>query len=129
MYERFRIRPPFDLWDPLVLRDYCDYGVLPNPGGDGFVLACPPEIEAATYAGSAGADPYDHIANLTIPVRVLRARQRTVDSLMDMSSSPTTPDLASHFANATDYLYPELTHYLPMQAPGLVADHIIQMLA
>ena len=129
MFERFRNRPPFDLWDPLVLRDYCDFGVVPGPGGRGFVLACPPEVEAATYAGSAGADPYDHIAKLTIPVRILRARQRNVDTMMDMSSSPTSPDLVAHFTNATDYLYPELTHYMPMQAPGLVAEHILEMLA
>ena len=129
MFERFRARPPFDLWDPMVLRDYCDHGVLPNPDGEGFVLACPPEVEAATYAGAAGADPYDHIAKLTIPVRILRARPRTAETMTDMSSSPTTPDLVTHFANATDYSYPELTHYMPMQAPELVAEHVLEMLA
>ena len=38
MFERFKDRPPFDTWDPAVLRDYCNYGVLE----DGR-LACPPE--------------------------------------------------------------------------------------
>src|SRR5215831_418525 len=45
MYERFRNRPPFATWQPEVLRDYCEFGVLPR--GEEFVLACPPPVEAA----------------------------------------------------------------------------------
>jgi hypothetical protein len=30
-----------------VLRDYCTFGLLPQAGE--YVLACPPEIEAAVY--------------------------------------------------------------------------------
>ena len=29
MYERFSAKPPFDSWDPRVLRDYCDYALHP----------------------------------------------------------------------------------------------------
>ena len=54
MFERFHKRPPFDLWQPQVLRDYCEYGLLPD--GDGFVLACPPEIEASIYQHSNAPD-------------------------------------------------------------------------
>ncbi len=128
MVQRFQGRSPYDLWDAAVLVDYCRYGLLPNPDGEGFVLACPPEVEAATYAGSSGADPYDDIARLTIPVRILRARERTEDSPMDMTSSPTTADLATYFANAEDVPLPQFTHFIPMEAPGLVAEHILSML-
>ncbi len=127
MFERFKDRPPFSLWDPAVLRDYCEYGLVPNPDGAGFVLACPPWAEAATYAGSAGGDIYAEIATLDVPVRVLRAKERTQEYAMDMSASPTTPDLASHFRQAEDVPLPHLTHFMPMQDPGLVADHIRQM--
>jgi len=127
MYERFASRPPFSGWDPAVLRDYCQYGLLPAPDGDGFVLACPPEIEAATYAASGGEAIYDQIANVRIPVRILRARPRTDLAQTDMSSSPTAPDLASHFADAEDFLLPEQSHFMPMEAPGLIAQHILEM--
>lgn len=127
MYERFAGRPPFNDWDPAVLRDYCQYGLLAAPDGDGYVLACPPEIEAATYAASGGEAIYDQIANVRIPVRILRAKGRMDPAQTDMSSSPTAPDLASHFANAEDIYLPENTHFIPMEAPALVARHVLEM--
>ena len=127
MFDRFSGRPPFNAWDPAILRDYCQFGLLPAPDGDGFVLACPPEIEAATYAGSAGEAIYDQIADVQIPVRILRARGRMDPAQTDMSSSPTAPDLASHLANAVDVPLPQHSHFIPMEAPGLVAEHIREM--
>jgi len=129
MFESFRDRLPFSLWDPAVLRDYCRYGLVPNPGGEGFVLACPPRIEAATYAGSAGGDIYREIAAIDIPVRILRAMPRGESNAMDMSASPTAPDLAAHFRHAEDVLLPHLTHFIPMQDPQLVADHLRELAA
>jgi pimeloyl-ACP methyl ester carboxylesterase len=128
MFERFKDRPPFDRWDPAVLRDYCDYGLLPAPAGDGYVLACPPEIEAATYAGSLGANPYPDIARVRIPVRILRARGPGAEASRTMSSSPTDPDLASRFAEAEDVFLPGHTHFIPMEDAGLVAAHIVELL-
>ncbi|MEO8540622.1 MAG: alpha/beta hydrolase [bacterium] len=128
MFERFKDRPPFSLWDPAVLHDYCQYGLVPNPAGEGFVLACPPKIEAATYAGSAGGDIYEEIATIDIPVRILRARARSTESVLgDMSGSPTTPDLAKHFRNSEDFYLPQYTHFIPMQDPTYVAAQIREM--
>lgn len=130
MFERFAGRAPFNAWDPAVLRDYCEYGLLPAPSGDGYVLACPPEIEAATYAGSAGGDIYDEIASLRIPVRILRARSRSEESgaPMDMSGSPTAPNLAKHFPNAEDVYLPQYSHFIPMEDPAFVAKQVLEML-
>lgn len=130
MFESFSARPPFSLWDPAVLHDYCQYGLVPNPDGEGYILACPPSVEAATYAGSAGGDIYREIATIDIPVRVLRARQRTSKSIAaDMSGSPTAPDLASHFRHAEDVLLPQYTHFMPMQDPGFIAAQVREMAA
>ncbi|HVM95071.1 MAG TPA: alpha/beta hydrolase, partial [Candidatus Acidoferrales bacterium] len=41
MFKRFEQRPPFSQFDRRVLRDYCEYGLLANPEGAGYVLACP----------------------------------------------------------------------------------------
>lgn len=128
MFESFAQRPPFNLWDPAVLHDYCTYGLLPNPDGEGFVLACPPKIEAATYAGSAGGDIYDEIARIEAPVRILRARPRSTDSIAgDMSGSPTTPDLARAFQRAEDVPVSQYTHFIPMQDPGFIADQVREL--
>jgi pimeloyl-ACP methyl ester carboxylesterase len=96
------------------------------------VLACPPELEADVYANAPGTNIYAEIGKVTVPVRVLRGRPREIkpgELPSDMSASPTAPDLASHFPNATDYPMPEATHFFPMEDPGLVARHIEEMLA
>jgi lipase len=131
MFERFKDRPPYSLWQPAVLRDYCEFGLLPSPDGQGYVLACPPEVEAAVYAGAGEGDIYDVIHRLDMPVRVLRARQRRPaepGAMIDMSASPTSPDIASHFPQGEDVFLPELSHYIPMEAPEVVAQHLRDML-
>lgn len=132
MFARFKDRSPFVRWDPAVLRDYCTYGLVPAPDGDGYVLACPPEIEAATYAESAqGPEIYEDIAQVTVPVRILRARGRQQEPAegepMDMSGSPTTPDLATHFVQAEDVPLPQYSHFIPMEDPGFVASQVQEL--
>src|SRR5260370_35535839 len=57
MFESFKDRLPFRTWDPAVLRDYCDYALVPAVDGNGYVLACSPEIEASIYEASPLHDP------------------------------------------------------------------------
>ncbi len=133
MFERFRGREPFSRWAPEVLRDYCAYGLVPNPDGGGYVLACPPRIEAAVYAGAysdpEGDDVYDAVAAVRVPVRVLRARGRAEGAPLDMSGSPTAPDLARHFALGEDVPVPQYSHFIPMEDPAFVAAQVREMLA
>ena len=130
MFERFRNRHPFSLWVPEVLMDYCRFGLVRD--GDGFVLRCPPNVEAAIYTGSAGRDIRETIYRLNHPVVVLRAKARTLPEragtpdarAMDFTASPTWPGLAAAFANGRDVHRTDLTHFMPMQAPELVAEQI-----
>jgi pimeloyl-ACP methyl ester carboxylesterase len=124
MFERFHGRRPFADWRTEILRDYCDFGVLPN--GDGYVLACPPAVEASIYLNSKepGADIYPEIEQVQQPVTVMRAgRTRRVD-VFDLSASPTAPDLASHFAHGRDVLLEGASHYIVMEEPERVAEEI-----
>ena len=60
---------------------------------------------------------------------IMRARQREGErGTMDFSASPTWPELASRLPMGTDQYLPELTHFIPMQAPDLVADTITELL-
>jgi len=125
MYERFEDRPPYSLWRPDILEDYCRYGVLPARHGDGVELACPPAVEAAVYMSNFDTDIYPLLGNIQQPVTILRARPRAEDATeMDFATSPTWPELASAFPHAQDVPLPELTHFIPMQEPELVADFI-----
>ena len=127
MFARFVSGPPFGDWRPEVLRAYCEHGLAPAPGGDGYVLACPPAVEASVYAQTATSDPYDDIAALALPGRIIRAKQREGPGPFDMSYSPTTPGLAAAFRNVEDFLFPGESHYMPMESPELVARHVLEV--
>jgi len=122
MVERFHNRLPFSRWHPQVLRDYCEFGILPS--GDEFVLACPPHIEASIYQKSRARESniYPEIERIEQPVTVVRAGKTRDPGVFDLSTSPTGPDLAMHFPHARDMVFTDCTHYIPMEAPDRVAD-------
>ena len=126
MYERFKDREPYSLFTPESLRDYCNYGLLRNPGGDSYGLACPPVQEASVYMASrSNGEVYESIHQLQIPVLVIRAREPTAEMPMQVFSvSPTWPELAGEFARGRDIHYPDHTHFLPMEIPAEIAQLI-----
>jgi lipase len=128
MFERFKDRPPFSAWDRDVLRDYCEYGLLPDPSGDGFVLACPPEFEAAVYMAARGnAAVYDSVRALDVPVLLVRVMEPPPDrDWMDFRYSPTWPGLIDHFRHGRELHLPDETHFLPMEKPELAGQLILE---
>ena len=127
MFERFADRHPFRLWDRQVLMDYCQHGLNQERDGEELVLGCPPWVEASIYAGTTGRDIHKTIRTLAHPVVVLRAHRQRQDQQStptDFAQSPTWEGLASAFPNGRDVHYPELTHFIPMQRPDLVASQI-----
>ncbi|MFT7257778.1 MAG: pimeloyl-ACP methyl ester carboxylesterase, partial [Candidatus Azotimanducaceae bacterium] len=127
MVANFTGRGSFAVWQDAVLQDYCEYGLLPSTAGEGFVLACPPTVEAAIYMGSGSHDLYGELDRVVMPVTVLRAfRQDGPRTEMNFSLSPTYPGLAALFPDAEDIYLPELTHFMPMQAPKVVAQYLLK---
>jgi len=125
MFERFVQRPPYSLWRTEILEDYCRYGVMPPADGEGVTLACPPAVEAALYMGNFDTDIHGLLGSIAQPVTLLRARPRSADAVeMDFSTSPTWPELAGAFQHCVDVPLPQLTHFIPMQEPELVAGYI-----
>jgi pimeloyl-ACP methyl ester carboxylesterase len=124
MFERFVDRHPYRLWDPEVLRDYCEYGLLRDSEG-GYELACPPKTEGSIYATSASIDPWPMIERIEQPVTVLRAPQIRQEGVFNFASSPTPSTLADKFANGTDIYLSDLTHFMPMQDPRRIASFIL----
>lgn len=118
-------RGGFAHFTPAALQDYCQHGLLPDPEGEGYVLACPPLVEATIYTGSTGSPVFEEVRAIECPVTLLRAAPRDErDTRLDFSKSPTWTELAREFRNVTDEPHPELSHFIPMQAPSLVARHI-----
>jgi lipase len=128
MIERYRGRLPFSRWDPRVLRDYCEFGILPD--GNEFMLACPPDIEASIYHQSKVPESniYPEIARIMQPVTVIRAGRPRRPGVFDLSTSPAAGNLASYFVNSTDKVFEDCTHYIPQEAPARIAQEIALIL-
>ncbi len=122
MFDRFSLRAPFSTWKPEILRDYCEYGLLPD--GDEFVLACPPEIEASIYERSnwPDADISAEIPTIQTVTTVMRSAKLMSREKFDLSASATDPDLASRMPNARDVYLPESSHFIPMEHPKLIIN-------
>ncbi len=126
MIARFESRDPYCLFDRRVFEDYCRHGLLPDPAGNGMVLACAPEIEASVY-GSSRSNAGIHAAarRVDIPVLVVRAQQ---SDLHDFKGSPTWPQLAAILPQGTDMHRPDRTHFHPFEDPAdaarIIADFI-----
>jgi pimeloyl-ACP methyl ester carboxylesterase len=126
MYDNFEGRGSYASWTHEALHDYCQWGLLPDEENGGFKLACPPVIEASIYMGSQHSPLGLALDNIEVPVTILRAQQRAEDSTeLDFTKSPTWPELANQFGAGRDVYLPELTHFMPMQQPELVADYIL----
>lgn len=123
MFEHFTNRMPYCLWQKQVLRDYCDYGLLADESG-ALKLACPPILEASVYMGFNCVDPYPSVDKVACDVHILRAPGLQAGGEMDFTVSPTWDGLAGRFANGRETYLPDLTHFMPMQNPALIAELI-----
>ena len=131
MVARFAGRPPYSVFTPQALQDYCEHGLRPLDGGNGFQLACAPVFEGQVYP-LARSHPgiYACIRALQIPVLVLRARPQDPSVLpWDPLGSPTWPGLAAEFRDGRDLQLMDKTHMLPMEDPALLARLITQAMA
>lgn len=128
MIERFRDREPYRAFHAAALRAYCTHGLLPAADGDGFELACPPEIEASIYMTSrTNVAVWDSVDALELPVTVIRAKLPPADrGVMDFSSSPTWPGLAGEFRHGREVFLPDSTHFLPMEQPDRISELILR---
>jgi lipase len=127
MFERFKNRSPFAAWDPSVLHDYCEYGILPDR--EAYVLACPPPVEASIYENSKRppSNIYPEVAQVPHPVVVMRAGRTRMAEAFDLSASPTAPDLASRFRQGREIVLPDASHFIPMERPAEVAAQIADL--
>ncbi|MEM1153769.1 MAG: alpha/beta hydrolase [Pseudomonadota bacterium] len=129
MYQRFKSRAPFNRWNDEVLRDYCAYALRTVPDETEMELACDPLHEAAVYLHQNGNEViYDWLPQLEVSTTVLRAKP-DFDNPANLSASPTWPGLADMLPRARDIYLPHLSHFIPMESPGLVQHLICQVAA
>ncbi len=129
MWRRFVDRHPYALFREDVVMDYCRYGLLERAEADergAWELACPPEVEASVYTTSrTNAAIFDAVSAAVLPIAILRASPGAEGGPIDFAVSPTWPGLVDAFPNARERHLPELSHFMPMQDPGFVAQAIL----
>lgn len=126
MFQRFCGRAPFDRWQPQILRDYCEHALREVPGETALQLACDPLHEASIYQTSGGNETiHDLLPQLTLPVTLLRAAPDPQNP-QNLAASPTWPGLADALPDATEIYLPEMSHFIPMEDPDLVARIICE---
>lgn len=124
MIAAFADRSPYSLWTVEALDSYCRYGLLPRAHG-GYDLACAPLLEASIYASAAHNNPAPAVAAVDCPVTVLRARCGERTGQLDFTVSPTAPELAARFRDGRDFHWPDVSHFIPMEAPERLAALIL----
>lgn len=120
--ERLVTRAPFSRWNARVLDDYCQFAL----DSDG-ALWCSPDFEAAIYAtaSAADADVYDMFGRVAASVQVLRSGR--VDDDNPFSRSPTAAAVAHCFSHGVDAVDARYSHFIPMEAPVLVAEYVASL--
>ncbi len=124
MRARFADRLPYSRWEPQVLADYCDHGLLPAASGEGHELACPPALEASMYQNALRTDPHAWLGAVKAPVTLVRAPTGERGDAMDFSLSPTWTGLGPALHAERDELWNAHSHFIPMEAPARVAGLI-----
>lgn len=124
MNAHFASRPPYAHWQPKALADYCRFGLLAAPDGDGWDLACPPALEASVYQNALRTNPHDWLPRITAPVTVIRAKTGERAGNLDFSVSPTWPGLGAALGAVRDEQWADQSHFIPMEAPQRLADLI-----
>ena len=130
MQAQLGTKSSFPLFHPRMFKDYCEFGLLPDEGGQ-LRLACLPEVEARVYMSArSNVRVFDSIDRLQAPVTVVRAKEPTQTEVPDFGASPTWPGLAARLPHGTDLHWSQCSHFIPMEKPAqvleLIEDHIQQ---
>lgn len=116
--EHFATRPVFAAWDRRALDAYVTCGLRQE--GDVWVLACPPEYEAAFFAQGAAHGAWDRLGEVAAPVLVVAGA--------DSSSHPEefAAEQAARLPHGRLEVVAGSGHFLPMEQPAVVAGIIAQ---
>lgn len=119
--ENFASKEVFHRWDRRALEAYVTCGLRPD--GDRWVLACPPEYEAAFFSAAPLHGAWDRLGEVMAPVHVVAGR--------DSDSHPAefAEAQAARLGSGTLEIVEGSGHFLPMEQPGRVAGIVGQVIS
>lgn len=116
-YTNFAAKPPLNALDPAALRAYVDHGLRPRRAADGdhaVELKCAPEVEALVFENGLAIDAFDRLGEVRIPVTVAASEDGGAPARV-------APLLVDALPQGRLELFPELTHFGPMEDPAGIA--------
>jgi pimeloyl-ACP methyl ester carboxylesterase len=118
-YDNFAAKPPLNSLRPDILWDYVTGGFGPDPdappGDPAVVLRCAPEVESATYVMAGLASTWDHLDQVTCPVRI------TCGGPTGQFQLPVASAVATRLPDGTAEELTRLSHFGPFEHPEDVA--------
>ncbi len=118
-FDVYRHRSIFRGWPQPALRDYVEAGFRDLPDGS-VELTCAPEWEAANFAAH-GHDIWAAMSRIEAPVWIYRAEQGSTCAITKASEFPRPP------GQAVVRTVPGSTHFLPIEAPQVVRDALLEV--
>jgi pimeloyl-ACP methyl ester carboxylesterase len=119
-YANFAAKPPLSALDPAALRSYVDHGLRPRNAADGdhaVELKCAPEVEALVFENGVAADAFHRLGDVRIPVTVAASEDGG-------GPARVAPLIVDALPQGRLVLFPELTHFGPMEDPAGIAAAI-----
>ncbi|MBT8212391.1 MAG: alpha/beta hydrolase [Acidimicrobiia bacterium] len=116
----FAGKAAFSEWAPEAMDAYVHGGLRRGP--DGWELKCQPDAEADFYRGALAAGAWDRLGDIDVPVTLVAGEHsdtHTADFLARMAAEMDQVDVV---------IVPGTTHFVPMEAPGEVAELVEQVL-
>jgi len=123
MFLNYRSKPIFRYIDDTNLHHYVEALATQNPDGS-LGLCYPPQWEARIYATGILADReiWKNISNIELPILIIRGE------FSNTFWTSTARMIKNKLPSATIVTIPGTTHLVPLEKPGLVYNHINQVL-
>lgn len=115
-FDNFTSKPAFSRWDERAMRAYVDGGLRSE--GDEFVLKCTPKAEAEFFMAATEHGAWDRLDEVATPTLLLAGEHSTTHQEAFLAEQ------AGRFQDATYEIVPDASHFVWMEQPGLVAEHV-----
>lgn len=115
-FRNYISKRAFSRWDERAMWAYVNGGFRDD--GDRVVLKCAPDAEAEffTVAGMHGA--WDRLGEVDTPTLLIAGEHSVTHR------EPFLAELTSHFGNGRYEIVPDTSHFVWMERPGVIAEHI-----
>ncbi|MCH8991511.1 MAG: alpha/beta hydrolase [Acidobacteria bacterium] len=114
--SNYRGKGPFAMWTEDALDAYVDGAMRVTD--DGLVLKCSPETEAEIYRVGLAHDTWEGLGSITQPVTLI------VGATSTTHNGSYLEELTARFREVRLEVVPDVSHFVPMEVPGVVAAAI-----